>query len=69
MTDLELMRLRMLIAQSSAAGAARHAEVMSEFMDIQTALLDEYRQFLPEGYELPAAIREKIDAITDRIAP
>lgn len=69
MTDLELMNVRRLIAESSAKSTQRHAERLGRICDLQFVLISYYRGLLPADLRLPDDLSAKIDAMITELQP
>lgn len=69
MTELDLMRVRMLIAEAGRSGALKMRDFMSDYADILTEMVEDYRQYLPEDYELPQHVIDKITALHEKVDP
>lgn len=69
MTDLEIMRVRMLIAQAGEAGARRHSEAISTYADLVYEIAMYWRGLAPAGSELSPELIEKADKLRESIQP
>jgi hypothetical protein len=61
MTDLELERVRRLLAEASAASARRAADFNAAYADLVIEISDYWKSLAPEGASLPAELIGKVD--------
>ncbi len=61
MDDLDILRVRVLLAEASAASANRHKEFLSKYADLATEVCHYWRSLAPDDAELPDELTAKID--------
>lgn len=69
MTDLQLERVRRLIAEARVASTNRHSEFMSHYSDLVVEMRDFWQSWAPEGTKLPDELLQKVEAFRDKWEP
>lgn len=63
MTDNELLRVELAMAQALAASRERHNQDLTRFFDVAIEIANFWRSQAPEGREYPPELAAKIDAL------
>lgn len=62
MTQEEFYKLRMLMAQASAASLERQLDEYGTLFDLATRMASHLWQFAPDGFDWPADIQADLEA-------